>query len=145
MNFRATVWKTTRIVGISLALVALLIFATGVVSDWNHQGPSDDAHCPYCHLGHQTPVQLQVGAVGVIAEAGRILGSASGRGLRHGPSLLPDFPTCSSRRLSNRQGRNHPDSACRGPFCGQQHSILAIALAPRRDPRRIGCDSYELL
>ena len=60
MNSRATVWKTTRILGISLALVALLVFATGVVSDWNHQGPSDDAHCPYCHLGHQTPVQLQV-------------------------------------------------------------------------------------
>jgi hypothetical protein len=37
-----------------------LVFATGVVSDWHHQGPSDDAHCPYCHLGHQTPVQLEV-------------------------------------------------------------------------------------
>ena len=60
MNFRATEWKTIRILGISLALVALLVFATGVVSDWNHQGPSDDAHCPYCHLGHQTPVRLQV-------------------------------------------------------------------------------------
>jgi hypothetical protein len=52
--------KTIRILGISLALIALLIFATGVVSDWNHQGPSDDAHCPYCHLGHQTPAQLVV-------------------------------------------------------------------------------------
>jgi hypothetical protein len=60
MNFRATVWKTIRILGVSLALVVLLVFATGVVSDWNHQGPSDDAHCPYCHLGHQKPVQLQV-------------------------------------------------------------------------------------
>jgi hypothetical protein len=60
MNFRATVWKTFRILGVSLALVVLLVFATGVVSDWNHQGPSDDAHCPYCHLGHQTPVQLEV-------------------------------------------------------------------------------------
>jgi len=60
MNFRATVWKTIRILGVSLALVVLLVFATGVVSDWHHQGPSDDAHCPYCHLGHQTPVQLQV-------------------------------------------------------------------------------------
>jgi hypothetical protein len=55
-----TVRKTLRILGISLALVALLLFATGVVSDWNHQGPSDDAHCPYCHLGHQTPAQLEV-------------------------------------------------------------------------------------
>ena len=59
MNFRPTVWKTFRILGVSLALVVLLVFATGVVSDWNHQGPSDDSHCPYCHLGHQTPVQLQ--------------------------------------------------------------------------------------
>jgi hypothetical protein len=53
--------KTIRLVGVSLALLVLLVFATGVVSDWNHQGPSDDAHCPYCHLGHQTPVQLEVG------------------------------------------------------------------------------------
>ena len=60
MNFRPTVWKTFRILGVSLALVVLLVFATGVVSDWNHQDPSDDAHCPYCHLGHQTPVQLEV-------------------------------------------------------------------------------------
>jgi hypothetical protein len=52
--------KTIQILGISLALIALLVFATGVVSDWNHQGPSDDAHCPYCHLGHQTPAQLIV-------------------------------------------------------------------------------------
>ena len=52
--------KTIQILGISLALIALLLFATGVVSDWNHQGPSDDAHCPYCHLGHQTPAQLIV-------------------------------------------------------------------------------------
>lgn len=55
-----TVPKTIRLVGISLALLALLVFATGVVSDWHHQGTSDDAHCPYCHLGHQTPVQLEV-------------------------------------------------------------------------------------
>jgi hypothetical protein len=55
-----TVPKTIRLVGISLALVVLLVFATGVVSDWHHQGTSDDAHCPYCHLGHQTPVQLEV-------------------------------------------------------------------------------------
>ena len=50
--------KTLRILGVSLTLALLLVFATGVVSDWNHQGPSDDANCPYCHLGHQTPAQL---------------------------------------------------------------------------------------
>ena len=60
MNFRATVWNTIRILGISLALVVLMVFATGVVSDWNHHSASDDANCPYCHLGHQTPVQLDV-------------------------------------------------------------------------------------
>jgi hypothetical protein len=60
MNCRATVWKTFRMLGVSLALIVLLVFATGVVSDWNHHSPSDDANCPYCHLGHQTPVQLDV-------------------------------------------------------------------------------------
>ena len=55
-----TVRKTIRLLAVTLALVALLIFATGVVSDWNHQSPSDDARCPYCHLGHQTPMQLEV-------------------------------------------------------------------------------------
>jgi hypothetical protein len=60
MNFRLTGRKTIRILGVSLALVVLIIFATGVVSDWDHRGPNDDAHCPYCHLGHQTPAQLEV-------------------------------------------------------------------------------------
>lgn len=49
--------KSLRILGLALTLAMLLVFATGVVSDWNHHGPTDDAHCPYCHLGHQTPVQ----------------------------------------------------------------------------------------
>ena len=53
-----TARKTIRLLGVSLALMALLVFATGVVSDWNHQSPSDDANCPYCHLGHQTPAQF---------------------------------------------------------------------------------------
>ncbi len=52
-----TVRKTIRILGVSLALVALLVFATGVVSDWHHSDSTNDANCPYCHLGHQTPVQ----------------------------------------------------------------------------------------
>jgi hypothetical protein len=53
-----TVRKTIRFLGVSFALLALVVFATGVVSDWNHLGPADDAHCPYCHFGHQTPAQL---------------------------------------------------------------------------------------
>ena len=52
--------KTIRILGISLALVALLVFATGVVSDWHHSDSTSDAHCPYCHLGHQAPIQPAV-------------------------------------------------------------------------------------
>jgi hypothetical protein len=52
--------KTIQILGVSLALLTLLIFATGVVSDWHHQGWNDDAHCPYCHLGHQAPSHLAV-------------------------------------------------------------------------------------
>jgi hypothetical protein len=51
--------KTIRILGVSLALIALLVFATGVVSDWNHHDSTNDARCPYCHLGHQTPNQLE--------------------------------------------------------------------------------------
>jgi hypothetical protein len=49
--------KTIRILGVCVALVALLVFATGVVSDWNHHDSTKDARCPYCHLGHQTPNQ----------------------------------------------------------------------------------------
>jgi hypothetical protein len=52
-----TVRKTIRILGVSLGLIALLVFATGVVSDWHHSDSTNDAHCPYCHLGHQTPIQ----------------------------------------------------------------------------------------
>jgi hypothetical protein len=55
-----TVRKTIRILGVLLTLAVLLVFATGVVSDWHHQGPSDDARCPYCHLGHQTPSELAI-------------------------------------------------------------------------------------
>ena len=49
--------KTIRILGVSVALIALLVFATGVVSDWHHSDSPNDTHCPYCHLGHQTPIQ----------------------------------------------------------------------------------------
>ena len=51
--------KTLRVLAVSLALVALVVFATGVVSDWNHNSPKDDARCPYCQLGHQTPSHLE--------------------------------------------------------------------------------------
>jgi hypothetical protein len=54
-----TVRKTIRILGVSLALLALLVFATGVVSDWNHHDSTSDARCPYCHLGHQAAGQQE--------------------------------------------------------------------------------------
>jgi hypothetical protein len=60
MNLNANERRVIRLLIVSLTLMVLLIFATGIVSDWNHQSPSDDANCPYCHLGHQTPVQLEV-------------------------------------------------------------------------------------
>ena len=57
MNFPPTLRKTIRILGVVLALVALVVFATGVVSDWNHHDSTNDARCPYCHWGHQSPIQ----------------------------------------------------------------------------------------
>jgi hypothetical protein len=59
MNFRPNLRKTIRIHGVSLALIALLVFATGVVSDWNHHDSTNDARCPYCHWGHQAPIQSE--------------------------------------------------------------------------------------
>ena len=51
--------RTIRILGVSLALIALLAFATGVVSDWHHSDTTNEAQCPYCHLGHQVPIQTE--------------------------------------------------------------------------------------
>jgi hypothetical protein len=49
--------KTIRVLGVSLALVALLVFATVGISSWHHHDSANDAQCPYCHLGHQTAAQ----------------------------------------------------------------------------------------
>jgi len=51
--------KTVRILAVLLALMALLVFATGVVSDWHHSDTTNDADCPYCHLGHQVPIETK--------------------------------------------------------------------------------------
>jgi hypothetical protein len=51
------VQKTIRVLGVSLALITLLVFATVIVSGWHHHDSANDAHCPYCHLGHQTAAQ----------------------------------------------------------------------------------------
>jgi hypothetical protein len=51
--------KIIRILGVSLALVALLTFATLVVSGWHHHDSANEARCPYCHLGHQAAVQAE--------------------------------------------------------------------------------------
>lgn len=60
MSSRATVWKTSRILGVSLALLALVLFSIVVVSDFDCHNSADDARCPYCHLTHQTPANLEV-------------------------------------------------------------------------------------
>jgi hypothetical protein len=49
-----------RVLGVSLALVALLVFATVVVSGWHHHDSANDAHCPYCQLGHHAAVQPEM-------------------------------------------------------------------------------------
>jgi hypothetical protein len=59
MISRTTQRKIIRILGVSLALIALLVFATGVVSDWNHHDSTNDTRCPYCHWGHQAPIQSE--------------------------------------------------------------------------------------
>jgi len=56
---KKSVRKAIRILGVSLALVALLAFSTGVVSDWNHRDATNDARCPYCHLSHQAAAQTE--------------------------------------------------------------------------------------
>ncbi len=52
-----TVRNTIRFLGVSLALVAMLVFATVVVSGWHHHDSANDAQCPYCQLGHHAAVQ----------------------------------------------------------------------------------------
>jgi hypothetical protein len=93
MKFRAIGWKTIRIVGILLALFAFVVLSTAVLSDWNHQGPNDDAHCPYCHLGHQTPGQL------VVAPSVILLRPVASLPLPEdaAPSAVPAFSQTASR------------------------------------------------
>jgi hypothetical protein len=55
-----TVRKTVRILGVSLALLALLAFSTVVVSDFDCHSAADDARCPYCHLVHQAPAEPEI-------------------------------------------------------------------------------------
>jgi len=50
-----TVRKTIRISALSFAALALLVFSTVVVSDWDCHSAADDTRCPYCHLTHQAP------------------------------------------------------------------------------------------
>lgn len=56
MNLR----KTIRLLLVSFAALALLTFATVVVSDFDCHNAADDAHCPYCHLTHQGPAEPEV-------------------------------------------------------------------------------------
>ena len=52
--------KTIRLLGVSLALLALLAFSTVVVSDFDCHNAADDARCPYCHLSHQAPAEPDI-------------------------------------------------------------------------------------
>jgi hypothetical protein len=47
--------KTIRAWAVAAAIVALLVFSTTVVSDWDCRTAADDIRCPYCHLSHQAP------------------------------------------------------------------------------------------
>jgi DNA-binding helix-hairpin-helix protein with protein kinase domain len=47
--------KTIRVLAVSFAAFALLLFSTTVVSDWDCHTAADDTRCPYCHLTHQAP------------------------------------------------------------------------------------------
>jgi hypothetical protein len=49
--------KTIRILALSFAALALLVFSTVVVTDWDCHNAADDAQCPYCHLTHHAPAQ----------------------------------------------------------------------------------------
>jgi hypothetical protein len=49
--------KTTRLLAVSFAALALLVFSTVVVSDWDCHNAADDAKCLYCHLNHQAPAK----------------------------------------------------------------------------------------
>lgn len=55
-----TVRKTIRLLGVSLALLAVLLFSTVVVSDFDCHNAADDARCPYCHLSHQAPAEPEI-------------------------------------------------------------------------------------
>jgi hypothetical protein len=52
--------KTIRLIGVSVALLALLAFSTVVVSDFDCHSAADDARCPYCHLTHQAPAEPEI-------------------------------------------------------------------------------------
>ena len=55
-----TVRKTFRVFGVGLALLALVLFSTVVVSDFDCHNAADDARCPYCHLSHQAPAEPEI-------------------------------------------------------------------------------------
>jgi len=58
--------KAARLLAVSFALFALVVFSTVVVSDWDCHSAADDTRCPYCHLTHQGPAP-QLVARGVTA------------------------------------------------------------------------------
>lgn len=60
MAVQTTARKTIRILAISFVVVALLVFSTAVVTDFDCHNAADDARCPYCHLTHQGPAEPEI-------------------------------------------------------------------------------------
>ena len=46
-----------RFLQVSLAVLALLVFALVVSSGLHHHDSTDDSHCPYCSLKHQSAAE----------------------------------------------------------------------------------------
>jgi hypothetical protein len=63
---RLNMRKTIRILGVLLAMVALLVFATDFVSDWHNDNSANDGQCPYCHVNCQAPAQPEVTRCGTV-------------------------------------------------------------------------------
>ncbi|MGH9681822.1 MAG: DUF2946 family protein [Candidatus Acidiferrales bacterium] len=85
--------KTIRILAVSFAVLALLIFSTTVVSDWDCHNAADDAHCPYCHLNHQAPAEPL--ATHVVSELRPIASLPLPEDV--GPVVVPGFTPTSPR------------------------------------------------
>ena len=99
MNVR----KIIRILGVSLALAALLVFATAAVSHWHSPDSASEAQCPYCQIGHQTAVQPETAQCVAVLLLLVAFPAAAGRCRSgHGACLFANRPTRASDRVNNK-------------------------------------------